>query len=175
MVVFTVVVFTVSVFTFYPTNILNFMVYGHFGTKTLRHRCRSVRRTFRHQCGITDVVMLVNGGSYVVDGEGSLKQSTFMCRFLWIVGFEVNSVARWCDRNFCGEFIYNIVHLFIMLRVIIFTVNGIWQVFVFVLSVNVQHTERNALLYRGLYKYTVVPKCLIKIGAKVSGHFGTII
>ena len=25
---------------------------------------------------------LVNGGSYVVDGEGGLKQSTFMCRFL---------------------------------------------------------------------------------------------
>ena len=29
--------------------------------------------------------MLVNGGSNVVEGEGSLKQSTFMCRFLWIV------------------------------------------------------------------------------------------
>jgi len=42
-------------------------VYGHFGTKTLRHRC---------------IVMLVNGGSYVVYGEGSLKQSTFMCRLL---------------------------------------------------------------------------------------------
>jgi len=39
--------------------------------------------------------MLVNGGSYVVDGEGSLKQSTFMCRFL--VGFEVSSVVRPCD------------------------------------------------------------------------------
>jgi len=25
-------------------------VYGHFGIKTLRHRCRSVRRTFRHRC-----------------------------------------------------------------------------------------------------------------------------
>jgi len=42
-------------------------VYGHFGTKTLRHRC---------------IVMLVNGGSYVVYGEGSLKQSTFMCHLL---------------------------------------------------------------------------------------------
>ena len=26
-----------------------------------------------------------------------------------------------------------------------------------------------------LYKYTVVPKCLIQIGAEVSGHFGTTI
>jgi len=31
---------------------------------------------------ITEVVMLVNGGSYAVDGEGTLKQLTFMCRFL---------------------------------------------------------------------------------------------
>ena len=54
-------------------------VYGHFGIKTLRHRCRSVSE---FSAPITDVVMLVNGGSYVVDGEGSLKQSTFMSRFL---------------------------------------------------------------------------------------------
>ena len=92
-------------------------VYGHFGIKTvpLRHWCRSVRQTFRHRCRsvsdisapITEVVMLVNGGSYVVDGEESLKQSTFMCRFLWIVGFEVSSVVRPCDRNFCGQcFVY---------------------------------------------------------------------
>ena len=41
------------------------------GVRTLRHRCRSVRRTFRHRCRsvsdilapITEVVMLVNGGS----------------------------------------------------------------------------------------------------------------
>ena len=39
-------------------------VYGHFGTKTLRHRCRSVRRTLRHRSApITEIVMLVNGGS----------------------------------------------------------------------------------------------------------------
>ena len=54
-------------------------VYGHFGIKTLRHRCRSVSDI---SAPITEVVMLVNGGSYVVDEEGSLKQSTFMCRFL---------------------------------------------------------------------------------------------
>jgi len=41
--------------------------------------------------------VLVNSGSYVVDGEGSLKQSTFMCRFLGIVGFEVSLVVRPCD------------------------------------------------------------------------------
>ena len=46
-------------------------MYGHFGTKTLRHRCRSVSDI---SAPITEVVMLVNGGSYVVDGEGSLKQ-----------------------------------------------------------------------------------------------------
>ena len=76
-------------------------VYGHFGTKTLWHRWRSVRRTFRHWCRsvldisapITEVVMLVNGGSYVVDGEGSLKQSTFMCiSELWVL-----KSAQWCD------------------------------------------------------------------------------
>ena len=82
-------------------------VYGHFGTKTLRHqdtsapvpKCPSDTSTPVPKCRDTSapVVTLVNGGSYVVDGEGSLKQSTFMCRFLWIVGFEVSSVVRPCD------------------------------------------------------------------------------
>ena len=58
-------------------------VYGHFGTKTLRHQALvpkcpsdiSAPVPLRHRsvsdisAPITEVVMLVNGGSYVVDGE----------------------------------------------------------------------------------------------------------
>ena len=40
------------------------------------------------------------------------------------------------------------------------------------LTCNIQN-EMHYYIY-GLYKYTVVPKCLIQIGAEVSdGHFGT--
>jgi len=60
-------------------------VYGHFGTKTLRHqdtsapvpKCPSDTSALVPKCPsdisapITEVVMLVNGGSYVVDGRGA--------------------------------------------------------------------------------------------------------
>ena len=58
---------------------------GLVGVRTLRHQDTSApvpKCPSDISAPITEVVMLVNGGSYVVDGEGSLKQATFMCRFL---------------------------------------------------------------------------------------------
>jgi len=54
-------------------------VYGHFGIKTLRHRCRSVRRTFWHRCRsvsdisapITEVVSLLTAAVTQWMGRGA--------------------------------------------------------------------------------------------------------
>ena len=44
---------------------------GHFGTKILRHRCRSVR-TFRHRCKCNEIRCLHEGDR---EGEGAKKSN----------------------------------------------------------------------------------------------------